>query len=114
MAYTYNIPDHRRGDTWDGISSIIITSNNQPIDLTSAVIKMQLREDVDAPAVFTLTTTDSTIVVTNALQGTFTIPPILVDISFGKYLYDIQITFANGVVKTYVAGNWKIVADITE
>lgn len=111
---TYNIPSHRRGDTWDGISSIVITSNGQPVNLTSAAIKMELREDIDAPAVFTLSTTDSTIVITNPAQGTFTIPPILVDIPFGKYLYDIQITFANGVVKTYVDGSWEITADITK
>lgn len=114
MAYTYNIPDHRRGDTWDGINSVAINSNDQPINLTGAIIKMQLREDVDSPAALTLSTTGSTIVITNALQGTFTIPPILVDIPFGKYLYDIQVTFANGVVKTYVKGTWEIVADITE
>jgi hypothetical protein len=111
---TYDIPSHRRGDTWDGINSVAINSNDQPINLTGAAIKMELREDIDAPATFTLSTTDNTIVITNAAQGTFTIPPILVDIPFGKYLYDIQITFANGVVKTYVEGTWEIVADITE
>lgn len=113
-AQKYIIPKHKRGDTWDGISSITITSNNQPVVLTGAVIKMELREDIDAPVALTLSTTDNTIVVTDALQGTFTIPPILINIPFGKYFYDIQITFANGVVKTYIDGTWEITADITK
>jgi hypothetical protein len=110
----YDIPKHRRGDTWDGINSIVITSDGSPINLVEASIKIEFREDVDAPVALTLSTEDNTIVVTDASQGTFTIPPILVDIPFNKYLYDLQVTFANGVVKTYLSGTWEIVADITE
>jgi hypothetical protein len=114
MAYTYVIPKHRRGDTWNGINSIVITSDGSPVNLTGASIKMELREDIDAPVALTLSTEDGTIVINDPLQGTLTIPPILIDIPFGNYLYDLQITFANGVVKTYLLGTWEIVADITK
>lgn len=111
---TYNIHSHRRGDTWDGINSIIINVNGIPINLTNATIKMDFRQDLDAPVALTLSTTDNSIMITNAMEGTITIPPQKIEIPFAKYLYDLQVTYSTGVVKTYLSGTWQIEADITE
>lgn len=110
----YDIPKHRRGDTWVGINSISIATNGVPVDLTGAVIKIDFRKDIDYPAVLSLSTTNGSIVITQPTQGKFTIPPRIVDIPFGVYIYDLQVTFANGVNLTYMEGGWEIVADITE
>lgn len=109
----YNIPPHRRGDTWPGINSITIVVNDTPISLSGAAIKMEFREDIDAPPVLTLSTSDNSIVI-GAQPGVIIIPPKLINIPFGKYQYDLQITFINGVVKTYMSGTWEIVPDITQ
>ena len=108
----YNIPPHRRGDTWPGINSITIVVNNNPLPLSGSVAKMEFREDIDAPPVLTLSTLDNSIVL-SATPGVIVIPPKLINIPFGKYQYDLQVTFANGVVKTYMSGTWEIVPDIT-
>ena len=88
MAYTYNFPKHRRGDTWDGINTIGISVNNVPVNLSGAVITMELREDYDAPPALSLSTTTSTVSVLPSLSA-FTIPPIVIDIPPATYLYDI-------------------------
>ena len=46
---SYTMPPALRGDTWSGITSITITNSGVPISLSGALIKMQLREDLDAP-----------------------------------------------------------------
>lgn len=111
---TYNIPSHRRGDTWDGINSITINVNGAPINLTNATVKMEFRQDLDAPVALTLSTTDGSIVITNAPGGVISIPAKKIEVPFAKYLYDLQVTYPTGVVKTYMSGTWEIVADITE
>jgi len=110
----YDIPKHRRGDTWPGINSITIATNGVPVNLTNATIKIDFRRDIDTPVALTLSTTNGDIVITQPLQGTFSILPKLIEIPFGTYMYDLQVTFANGVVTTYMEGSWEILADITE
>jgi hypothetical protein len=111
---TYNIPSHHRGDTWDGINSITINVNGSPINLTNASIKMEFRQAVDSPSVLIFSTTNNTIQVVNPLTGTFRIPARKIEIPFGEYLYDLQVTYADGTVKTYMSGVWNITPDITE
>jgi hypothetical protein len=113
MAYTYNIPKHRRGDTWKGINAIGIKVNGAPINLSGAKVDMEFREDYDAPAILSLSTTTSTISVLPSLSA-FTIPAILIDIPPATYKYDTQITSALGVVNTYMEGTWEIYFDVTK
>jgi hypothetical protein len=111
---TYNISPHRRGDTWDGINSITISVNGVPINLTDASIKMEFRQDLDSPVALTLSTIDGSIEIVNAVSGIIRIPPKKIEIPFAKYFYDLQVTYANGTVKTYMEGSWEIKPDITE
>jgi len=113
MAYTYNFPRHRRGDTWDGINSIGISVNGVPVNLSNTIITIELREDYDSPPAFSLSTTTSTISVLPSLSA-FTIPAIVIDIPPATYLYDIQITYPTGIIKTYMEGKWEIYFDITK
>jgi hypothetical protein len=110
---TYTITPHRRGDTWDGINSITIKVNGTAINLTSATIKMEFRQDLDSPVVLTLSTTDGTIEIVNAVEGIIRIPSKKIEIPFGKYMYDLQVTYSNDVVKTYMDGTWEITPDVT-
>jgi hypothetical protein len=111
---TYTIPPHRRGDTWNGINSITITVNNVPVNFTGASIKMEFRQSIDSPVVLTLSTQASSIIITNPAAGVIQIPARMIEIPYSKYLYDLQVTFPSGVVKTYMSGTWTIAPDITE
>ena len=111
---TYNIPSHRRGDTWPGFNKIAITVDGAPINLSGCDIKIEFREDYDAPVALTLTTQTSTIVIQPGLSS-LTVPPLIVDIPPGTYKYDLQIT--NNITKainTYMEGYWEIYYDITK
>lgn len=111
---TYTIPAAKRGDTWDGINSIAIAVNGAPINLTNAIVKMEFRQSIDSPVTLTLSTSTSSILITNALSGVIQIPPKKVEMPFGDYMYDLQVTYPTGVVKTYMSGTWEITPDITE
>ena len=109
----YNIPNQRRGDTWDGIPSLGIKENGIPVNLSGAAVSMELRQEYDAPVALTLTTTNSTILINSNLSSVC-IPPFIVDIPPATYLYDIQVVYATGRIKTYVQGNWTIYFDVTK
>jgi hypothetical protein len=109
---TYTIPPHRRGDTWDGINSISISINSAPVVLSGAEVKIEFRQSLDAPVAMTFSTSTSTIQILNA--NTIRILPIKIEVPFAKYYYDLQVTYPNGTVKTYMEGTWEILPDITE
>ena len=109
---TYNIPKHRRGDTWDGINKIGITINSIPVNLSGAKVTMQFREDYDAPTALTLSTETSTITVLPDLSSVRVLP-VIVDIQPATYKYDLQVTFPDKQIKTYLEGTWQIYFDIT-
>jgi len=109
---TYDIPPHRRGDTWDGINKIGITINSAPVNLAGSKVTMELREDYDAPVALTLSTDTSTILVLPDLSS-IRIPPVKIDVQPTTYRYDIQVTYPNTQVKTYLEGKWPIYFDIT-
>jgi hypothetical protein len=109
---TYDIPPHRRGDTWDGINKIGITINNVPVNLLGSKVVMELREDYDAPVALTLSTDTSTILILPDLSS-IQVLPTKIDVQPGTYKYDLQVTYPNAQVKTYLEGTWQIYFDIT-
>lgn len=116
MAYVYNIPKHRRGDTWKGIESIGITINGIPIDLSFAQIDIEFRKEYDSPPVLKLSTLNNTISVLPSLSA-FKIPPLVIYMPPATYKYDIQITSNVNTplssINTYIEGTWEIYFDIT-
>ena len=109
----YNIPDHLRGDTWVGISEIVLNKDGLPLVLTGASVLVQFRKDVDSPVTLELSTDNGGVVITDDLNGKIKISEALITMQYGAYQYDLQITFPDGFVKTYLKGTWKIVADIS-
>ena len=112
---SYTMPPALRGDTWSGITSITLQTSGVPISLSAASIKMQLREDIDSPVALELSTANKLITITSPpSSGVFQIPPQIINIPFGTYNYDIQVTFPTGIVTTYITGTWQITPDITQ
>jgi hypothetical protein len=110
---TYNIPDHLRGDTWNGITSITFSKDGIPLTLSGANVGMQFRKQVDGPVTLELTTSNGGINITDPLNGVIQILPVLITMQYGIYQYDLEVTLADGTVKTYMKGTWNIVPDIT-
>lgn len=111
---TYNIPKHVSGDTWDGINSISFFRNNSAIDLSDAYVEMGVKYTVASPTVLTLSTSNSGITITEPLSGEISIPPIIVNIPPSNYKWYLKLVLETGEIKTYLMGNWPIVANIPQ
>jgi hypothetical protein len=100
---------HKKGDTFDAVP-MEVKKNNVPMDLTGAVIKMQLRKSFnDIEAALTLTSVDNSgLTITNATAGQFKINAQIIDIPVFNYVYDIQFTFPDGTIDTFVKGNFNV------
>jgi hypothetical protein len=105
---------HIKGDTFDEVA-FSIKINNVALDLTGATIKMQLKKSSDLTiALLSLTSVAAAgITITNTTGGLFKINQQIIDIEVFNYAYDIQLTLASGVVKTYVSGTFSITKEIT-
>lgn len=112
MTTTYDFPDHRKGDTIEAIT-FTITVNGDPLDLTGASAKMDLRKNNVKQKRYTTAANDGLTIVSPATDGKLRFDKKIVDVPPNTYDYDIEITLANGDVKTYIAGNWKIIQDVT-
>ena len=107
---------HIKGDTFDEVN-FEVKINSVAVNLTGAVIKMQLRKDaydhVTTPAISLTSVASAGITIVSPTLGKFKINSQVIDIPVYNYFYDIQITLASGVVKTYVNGFFDILIDVT-
>ena len=105
---------HIKGDTFNQVA-FELKIDSVAVNLTGAVIKMQLRKNASdvSPALALTSVSSAGITITNASSGLFKINEQIIDIPVDTYQYDIQITFASGVVKTYIAGSFNITPEIT-
>ena len=111
----YTFPEHRRGDTYYGQRFILSRPGIGPIDLTDALIRMQIRYgSTRGDVAKELSTANGGLAITGPAAGEFNIPPFPVDLDNpGEYYHDIEITFPDGSVKTYIYGTWTIIDDTT-
>ena len=113
------LADHRRGDTFKGISFLVreLQDDNvtkTPVDLTDVVILAQFKTSVGAPvASFEFKTSDDTITVPNPLSGEFFFMRRAIKVLPALYVYDIQLTFSDETVETIVTDKWLIYEDIS-
>jgi hypothetical protein len=100
------------GDTWEG-SQCTVTVNSSPLNLTGATIRIDFRATPNSIALMTLTTT-SGITLTTPASGIFNINQIKkMPLPEGRYYYDVEITLADGTVKTYQYGTMIVGQDIS-
>jgi len=115
IAAVYNISDHTRGDTFDGIVFKIysrVDGVKTAVDLTDSTVKIQFRKENTDALVKTVTDGDG-ITITDAENGVIRVHSFIVTFAPGLYLYDVQITFPSGDVKTYIKGSFNILNDST-
>ena len=111
---TYKINDQYKGDTFNGVTFTIKEgANKTPIDLTGVSILSQFRANEVTGAIQQSFSIGSGITLTDATGGVFSIDPFTLDWNTGTFFYDIQITFPNGDVRTYVKGSLNVLQDVT-
>jgi hypothetical protein len=101
-----------RNDTWSQVFQIL--ANNVAVNLTGSTITIQVRKTAAASSIdLTLSTADSTITIGGASSNQITLNK-KVTIAAGSYLYDMNVAFPSGEVKTYVWGSFFVQEDITK
>jgi hypothetical protein len=101
-----------RNDTWSQIFTL--TANNVAIVLTGSTITIQVRKTAASPDVLlSLSTTDSSITIGGVGYNQITLNKV-VNLTAGSYVYDMNVTFPSGLVKTYVWGTFFVQEDITK
>ena len=107
-AGIYNFDNLHRGDSLAATTFSMKTSaDSLPIDLTGAGIKVAFRyEDILIEK-----NIGSGVTVDDASTGVFILDSFeFADI--GKYKYDIEITFTDGTITTFVKGFIKVIKDV--
>lgn len=109
MAYqqTYNFPAAIKGDTYNDVEFTVNSKINNvitPKDLTGCSIRMWIVNKTTKATTLNLSTSNGKIVITDAVAGKFKVVCGIVDIPVDSYIYDIEIKFTTGVVKTWIKG----------
>ena len=103
----------KRGDTFAEVP-FQINVNAVPLNLSGALIRMQLRTDYGGTVYLELTSVNNNgITITNAANGEFKINETIIDLEARAYKYDIEITLSNGEVNTWISGVFSVVNDVT-
>ena len=101
-----------RGDTWTRGWELRDAAGN-PIDLTGASVRLHVR-DASGSVVISASTTDGRLTITPASgRIDMLVPYAVTGITPGSYRFDLEVTHANGVRRTYEQDTLIVLEDIT-
>lgn len=109
LPQKYNFLPRLAGDTWQGLR-IEILINDEPEDLTGCIAEIGFRKTKNSKLEWLLSSETGAIAID---ENQITIVPRLLTLSPGSYVYDLQITYPSGFVRTYLTGTFKVEKDIT-
>jgi len=110
---TYNFPDAVLGDSYGDVQFEILL-NTVAANLTGSEIRMWLVDSKGLVATTEYSTDNDKIVITDAVAGKFKIVFGILTLAPGVYNHDIEITFADGTIKTWVKGSLTVLNDKTK
>ena len=106
--------EHIKGDSFEAVN-FQINLNSAVLNLTGCTLKMQLRKEYQGLVFLNLTSVASAgITIVSPTAGTFKINKQIIDIDAFDYLYDIELTKADGTKKTYISGIFSVTNNVTE
>ncbi len=102
-----------QGDTWLP-GTITASLNGTPINFTGYSAKMEIRHAISREIVLTLTSTPA-FGITLSSAGVITLSMTAAQTSalLGEYVYDLQITYPSGTIRTYTYGTITVYLDAT-
>ena len=114
VIQTSNLAIRIKGDTFKSVQFTFQDNLGAGIDLTGATLRCQFRSKTKTGVIALDISSGSGITVTDATNGVFVIDeftPLTWDVD--TYFYDVQTTFADATIKTYIQGDVKVVQDTT-
>ncbi len=111
---TKRLSDRVKNDTFSRVEFEYNDAVGDPIDLTGVTVKVQFRNNSRKGHVVKSVDTTAGVTMTDAANGMFEIDKFTpIDFAVGTYYYDVETTFPNGDIKTYVGGTFKVLQDVT-
>lgn len=107
---SYDFDTHHKGDSFQKDNQEQFTLNT---DVTNATIKIQFRSNTKKGRLIKEIDSSSGITISDYANGVITIDSFIIDWRAGVYHYDIQVTFSDNSVVTYIQGTLKIKQDVT-
>jgi len=98
---TYNFKRHKTCTTFPGLQFEVVI-NGVPKDLTGVILHMHI-----AGVLFGSHTGE--FIINDPVNGRFQFKEQMITLAPGKYDYEIEFIFPNGVVKKYISGYWQII-----
>lgn len=104
-----DLQDHVHGDTWPGISSIVITVNGVTPATACSRVTMGFGKAETWPAYAYALSSDpdddeGAITIVSGAGWSFAVPAQLLPLEPGEWKWDMRFTDAGGVVSTYLGG----------
>ena len=112
---TIELPNAYKGETWDGLTWAIISTDSTEFDGTLISAKMQIKNQSGA-AVLTLSSTNAgeiTLNQTAPRQWSLTAESRIMSLDAGVYSWALETTDDAGIVKTRMIGTLAVNADST-
>ena len=111
----HNLPPHYKGDTRSGRLYIIYQDDGiTPEDLTNVTIRMAFHKDSPTGPEMDVLTIGDGLSLTDPVQGQLTCDKRLLPIfDVGLYHYDMELTFPDGTVRTYLKGTMDVQQDVS-
>jgi hypothetical protein len=117
LPATYNFPIQYAGDTVAERRFTVtrtVANVTAAENLTGVAIKCQFAKQNDAAFTPLSFSVGSGVTLVNAAGGVFDLNRFLAPAAGGTYVYDIQFTYPDGRVRTYVAGTMIVRSDVTK
>lgn len=115
IARTYNFTAVMAGDTWSKVGLELLfwsdTAKTVPILMDDNDIVMQIRTNFTTEVITYQVRKGSGITVDG---NSVFIEPFVVTFKPAVYVYDIQITYEDGTIQTYLQGTFTVKADATK
>lgn len=99
-----------RNDTWQQVFTLL--ADTTPINVVGSTVLIQVRKGCGGVLALTLTN-GSGVTIGGVNNNQITVSK-LVNIDKGNYIWDMQVTFPNTTVKTYLEGNYIVYDDVTK
>jgi hypothetical protein len=102
---THNLKEYKSHTTFEGIKFTLPEGDLYNLQYAAAI--MQVRKSSGTPVMQQFRPGDGTMVI-NVEQRTITIPPQIIKLAAGTYMWDLRIRFQDQREKIYVEGKWVI------
>ena len=109
----YEIPIRKLNDTFNSFPLTYLDGNLDPISLVGAGVVVQFRKGCKTGVVVAQFALGTGLTLVDAALGKIRVDEFICTWGAGTFFYDFEVTFASGVVKSWIEGQVIVTQDTT-